>query len=126
MPYSVVFVARSSQAPAFNCHFPQMVAVASDSKPSDPPVRLVGFSKPCEDRLSAALGIPRVSSIALREGAPQTKGLLDYVRGHVAPIEVAWIKEARSAEHRGTKIEAVPTKVGVAKSKKAKVSHAGE
>lgn len=125
-PYSVVFVARSGQSSAFHCHFPQMVAVASSPRSPLPAIRLVGFSKPCEDRLSAVLGIPRVSSIALREGAPQTKVLLDYVRGHVAPVDVAWIREAQSAEYRGTKIDAVPTKIGVAKSKRVKVTPAGQ
>jgi len=119
-PYSVIFVARSGQSSAFHCHFPQMVAVASNFRSSRPAIRLVGFSKPCEGRLSAALGIPRVSSIALREGAPQTKALLDYVCGHVGPVDVAWIREAQSADYRGTKTDAVPTKVGVAKSKRVK------
>lgn len=114
-PYSVVFVARSGQSSAFHCHFPQMVATAAQSQPADKAVRLVGFSKACEDRLSAALGIPRVSSIGLREDAPQAKGLVDFVRGHVAPVEVAWLREAQSAEFLATKIDAVPTKVGVKK-----------
>ncbi|KAK4456143.1 hypothetical protein QBC34DRAFT_10579 [Podospora aff. communis PSN243] len=115
--YSVVFVARSSQSSSFHCHFPQMVAVASNSTPSAPATRLVGFSKACEERLSVALGIPRVSSIGLREGAPQAKGLIDYVREHVEPIELAWIEQARAAQYLETKIDAVPTKIGTAKAR---------
>ncbi|KAK3692277.1 hypothetical protein B0T22DRAFT_531791 [Podospora appendiculata] len=115
-PYSIVFVARSGQSSAFHSHFPQMVAVASESLPSDKGIMLVGFSKPCEERLSAALGIPRVSSIALREGAPHSKGLVDFVRANVSPIDVAWIKEARAGGFLETQIEAVKTAVG---SKKA-------
>jgi ribonuclease P/MRP protein subunit POP3 len=115
-PYSVVFVARSGQSSAFHCHFPQMVALAAQSQPADRAVRLVGFSKACEDRLSAALGIPRASSIGLREDAPQAKGLVDFVREHVAPVEVAWLgKEAPSGKFLETRIDAVPTKVGVKK-----------
>ncbi|KAK4123813.1 hypothetical protein N657DRAFT_572969 [Parathielavia appendiculata] len=116
-PYTVVFVARSGQSPAFNCHFPQMVAVAAQSQLADKAIRLVGFSKACEDRLSAALGIPRVSSIALREDAPQAKGLVDFVREHVAPIEVPWLQEAQSGRFLETKIDAVATKVGTKKPK---------
>ncbi|KAL2201267.1 hypothetical protein P885DRAFT_25724 [Corynascus similis CBS 632.67] len=116
-PYSVVFVARSGQSSAFHCHFPQMVALAARSQPSDRAMRLVGFSKACEDRLSAALGIPRVSSIGLREGAPQAKGLVEYVREHVAPVEVAWLREAQSGKFLETKIDAVPTKIGVKKAR---------
>ncbi|KAK4178440.1 hypothetical protein QBC36DRAFT_103826 [Triangularia setosa] len=114
-PYSVVFVARSGQSSAFHCHFPQMVALASQSQPPEKAVRLVGISKACEDKLSAALGIPRVSSIALREDAPQAKGLVDFVREHVKPIEVTWLKEARAGKYLDTKIDAVPTKIGVKK-----------
>ncbi|KAK0669514.1 hypothetical protein QBC41DRAFT_108084 [Cercophora samala] len=114
-PYSVVFVARSGQSSAFHCHFPQMVALASQSQPPENAVRLVGISKACEDKLSAALGIPRVSSIALREDAPQAKGLIDFVREHVKPVEAAWLKEARAGKYLATKIDAVPTKIGVKK-----------
>ncbi|KAK0737001.1 hypothetical protein B0T21DRAFT_347414 [Apiosordaria backusii] len=114
-PYSVVFVARSGQSSAFHCHFPQMVALASQSQPPEKAVRLVGISKACEDKLSAALGIPRVSSIAIREDAPQAKGLVDFVREHVKPVEVAWLKEARAGKYLDTKIDAIPTKIGVKK-----------
>ncbi|KAK4106514.1 hypothetical protein N658DRAFT_439042 [Parathielavia hyrcaniae] len=114
-PYTVVFVARSGQSSAFNGHFPHMVAVAAQSQPADQAVRLVGFSRACEDRLSAALGIPRVSSIALREDVPQATGLVDYVREHVAAIKVPWLQEARSGRFLETKIDAVPTKVGTKK-----------
>jgi ribonuclease P/MRP protein subunit POP3 len=114
-PYDVVFVARSGQPSTFHCHFPQMVALAARSQPADKAVRLVGFSKACEDRLSAALGIPRVSSIGLREDAPQARGLVEFVRDHVPPIEVAWLREARAGKFLETKIDAVPTKVGVKK-----------
>ncbi|KAL2134737.1 hypothetical protein VTI74DRAFT_10979 [Chaetomium olivicolor] len=118
-PYSVIFVARSGQSSAFHCHFPQMVALAAQSQSADKAVRLVGLSKACEDRLSQALGIPRVSSIALYENTPQAKGLIDFVRERVAPIEVPWLAEARSAKFLETKIAAIPTKIG---SKKVKPS----
>lgn len=119
-PYSIIFVARSGQSSAFHCHFPQMVALASKSRPADKAIRLVGFSKACEERLSEALGIPRVSSIALREDAPalQVKGLLDYVRDHVPLVEVAWLNEASSGKYRETNIELVPTKIGQPKARK--------
>jgi ribonuclease P/MRP protein subunit POP3 len=118
-PYAVVFVARSGQSSAFHCHFPQIVALAAQARPPDNPIRLVGFSKACEDRLSAALGIPRVSSVALREDAPHAKGLIDFVREHVAPVEISWLREAQSGEFLETKIDGVPTKIG---TKKPRVS----
>ena len=118
-PYAVVFVARSGQSSAFHCHFPQIVALAARAQSSGNPIRLVGFSKACEDRLSAALGIPRVSSVALREDAPLAKGLVDYVRERVAPVEVSWLRETQSGKFLETKIDGVPTKVG---TKKPRVS----
>ncbi|KAK1827101.1 hypothetical protein QBC39DRAFT_183512 [Podospora conica] len=116
-PYTLVFVARSGVSSAFHCHFPQMVALSASSRPSDPPIRLVGFSKSCQERLSVALGLPRVSSIALREGAPQAKGLLDFVREHVEPIAMSSIP---TNGYRDTNIDAVQTKIGTARPKKAK------
>ncbi|EGS20608.1 uncharacterized protein CTHT_0024420 [Thermochaetoides thermophila DSM 1495] len=116
-PYTIVFVPRGGQSPAFNSHFPQMVALAARSQPAETAVRLVGFSKACEDRLSAVLGIPRVSSIAICEGAPQAKGLVDYVREKVPPVDVAWLKEARRGEFLETKIDAIVTKIGTKKQR---------
>ncbi len=118
-PYAVVFVARSGQSSAFHSHFPEIVALATRAQPCEKPIRLVGFSKACEDRLSAALGIPRVSSVALREDAPHAKGLVDFVREHVAPVEISWLREAQSGKFLETKIDGVPTKVG---TKKPRVS----
>ncbi len=108
--YSVIFVSRSGLAPTFNSHFPQMVAAASKANEDSP--RLVGFSRSCQERLSASLGIPRVSSVAIRIGAPQSQALVDFVRGHVPSIEVAWLEEALAADHLQTKINAVATSIG--------------
>lgn len=111
-PYAVVFVARSGQCPAFHSHFPQMVAAASRSLPAGQSIRLVGFSKACEDRLSSCLGIPRTSCIALRESPHLAKGIIDFVRGHVPVVEVPWLQEARDAQFLETKINACETTVG--------------
>lgn len=116
-PYAVIFVARSGQPPAFHSHFPQMVALASRSAPSRQPTRLVGFSAACEDRLSTSLGIPRVSSIGLREGTPQAQGLVEFVREHVAPVDMSWFQEVESGRFLGTKINAIEVPVGAKKQK---------
>ena len=110
--YAVIFVSRSGLAPAFISHFPQMVAAASSPKANGDSTRLVGFSRSCQERLSACLGIPRVSSVAIRTDAPQSKALVDFVRGHVPSIEVAWLQEALAADHLHTKINAVATSIG--------------
>ncbi len=91
-----------------------MVAVASQSPQpsSESPIRLVGFSRACEERLSASIGIPRVSSIALRDGAPHSQGLLAFVRDKVAPVDVPWLDEARAGQFRETQIRVTDVAVG--------------
>ncbi|KAI2472031.1 hypothetical protein F4781DRAFT_46675 [Annulohypoxylon bovei var. microspora] len=110
--YSVIFVARSGQPNALNGHLPQMVAVASKSNPEQTPIRLVGLSKSCEDRLSESLGIPRVSCIGLHEGAPSSKALVGFARQHVPLIELKWLEEARQAEYQETNINTIETFIG--------------
>ncbi|KAK8049929.1 hypothetical protein PG994_011659 [Apiospora phragmitis] len=92
--YSVIFVARSGQPSGINSHLLKMVAAASDLRSSQSPIRLVGFSRSCEQRLSSALGVPRVSCIGVMEDAPNSKALFDFIHKRVPPIEVAWLREA--------------------------------
>ncbi|KAK1523259.1 hypothetical protein CPAR01_14112 [Colletotrichum paranaense] len=118
-PYALIFVARSGQSSAFNCQLPQMVAVASNTAASASATRLVGYSKPCGEKLSAAVGIPRVSSIGIRVGAPMSKALVDYVQKHVSPIHVAWLDEAKDAVYRSTQLKVEEKMVPAKKSGKA-------
>lgn len=110
--YSAIFVARSGHPNALNVHLPQMVAVASKSHPEHIPIRLVGFSKPCEERLSEALGIRRISCIGIHHNAPNSNPLVDFIREHVPAIDLQWLQEARQAEHRETKINSIETTIG--------------
>ncbi|KAI1771401.1 hypothetical protein F4818DRAFT_213054 [Hypoxylon cercidicola] len=116
-PYSAIFVARSGQPNALNSHLPQMVAVASKSHPTQTPIRLVGLSKSCGDRLSESLGIPRISCIGIREEAPGSKALVEFTRRHVPAVEIQWLDQARRAEHLGTNINAIKTSVGSKREK---------
>ncbi|KAI6530366.1 hypothetical protein MCOR10_003424 [Pyricularia oryzae] len=115
-PYAMILVARSGHSSAFHSHFPQMVAMASKSHPDQPAIRLVGFSKSCEDRLSDCLGVPRVSSVALRPGAPLSKPLIEFVRQHVPVIEIPWVKEVVDG-YQETKIKTVEAPIGRKKQK---------
>ncbi|KAL1899451.1 RNase P and RNase MRP subunit [Sporothrix stenoceras] len=121
-PYSAVFIVRSGHPSAFYSHFSQMVAVASQrgaaSTPPSPPIRLVGFSKACEDRLSESLGIPRVSSIAIRAGAPQSQGLLAFLEETVPAVDVRWLDEAQAGQYRETQIQVTEVSVGPKRKKK--------
>ncbi|KAK1703862.1 hypothetical protein BDP67DRAFT_549586 [Colletotrichum lupini] len=111
--------ASTAASSAFNCQLPQMVAVASNTAAPASATRLVGYSKPCGEKLSAAVGIPRVSSIGIRVGAPMSKALVDYVQKHVSPIHVAWLDEAKDAVYRSTQLKAEEKMVPAKKSGKA-------
>lgn len=116
-PYSVVFVVRSGPPSTFFSHLPQMVAVAS--RQLEEPIRLVGFSKSCEEKLSACLGIPRVSSVALRAGeSGQSKALVDFVRRQVPPIEAPWMEDDGKGGFLETKINSIQAPIGVKRQKK--------
>ncbi|KAI0128594.1 hypothetical protein BJ170DRAFT_622241 [Xylariales sp. AK1849] len=110
--YSAIFVARSGQPNILNSHLPQMVALASEASPLRTPIRLVGLSKACQDRLSESLGIPRVSCIGIRRDAPNSRALVNFACQHVPVIEVTWLKEARKADYKETKINTIQTVVG--------------
>ncbi|EHK45663.1 uncharacterized protein TrAtP1_012692 [Trichoderma atroviride] len=115
--YSMVFVARGSQSPAFNHHFPQMVAAASRNLPEKEKIRLVGFSKPCSERIGNTLGIPRVSSIAISRHTPGAEALLAVVENLVAPVDSPWLSEVPSTEYKTTQIASVETTIGAKRVK---------
>lgn len=124
-PYSMVFVARGNQTAAFNCHFPKMVAAASRNSTCDADkVRLVGLSRPCNDRLSSALGIARASSVAVECGAPGAEALWEFVQKTVPPVEVSWFGPRQDAAFHPTRIGSVETTVGAKRAKTtAQVAH---
>jgi ribonuclease P/MRP protein subunit POP3 len=117
-PYAIIFVVRSGTPSTLFSHLPQMVAAAS--RQLEEPIRLIGLSKPCEERLSASLGIPRVSSVALRVGASgQLKGLVDLVRKQVAPVEARWVEDGGKWKFHETKINSIQAPIGAKRQKKA-------
>lgn len=118
-PYSMIFVTRGDQSSAFNCHFPRMVAAASKDIDTDSRTRLVGFSKPCSERLSKCLNIARVSSIALSQDAPGSKALWDFVREKVETIDASWLEKSKKGSYHPTQINSIETTVGQKKMKKA-------
>ena len=108
----MVFVTRGNQASTFNCHFPQMIGAASKHLSSDEQIRLVGFSKPCSERLSTCLGVPRVSSLAIIKDAPGARALHNFVMKTVAPVEASWLNGSADAQYLAPKINAIETTVG--------------
>ncbi|KAF5643613.1 rnase subunit pop3 [Fusarium sp. NRRL 52700] len=110
--YSMVFVARGDQGSTFNCHFPQMIGATSRKSTSERKTRLVGLSKPCSDRLGSCLGVPRVSSVAIRMDAPGAGALQEFVMKKVEPIEASWLNVPSDAQYLTPKINAIETTVG--------------
>ncbi|KFA63509.1 hypothetical protein S40285_00337 [Stachybotrys chlorohalonatus IBT 40285] len=115
--YSMVFVARGNQSPAFNCHFPVMVGAASKSLPPDRQTRLVGFSKPCSERLSSCLGIARVSAVAIVSDEPVAAALWSFVQKAAAPVQMPWPAEAQEAAYKATQIKSFQTPVGTKRAR---------
>jgi ribonuclease P/MRP protein subunit POP3 len=84
------------------------------------PIRLVQLPSGSEKRLSLALGLPRASSIAVLEGAPYSKHLLDLVQELVPVIEVSWLEQARKAQYLPVKINTILTTTPIGKNKPEK------
>jgi len=109
-PIAAVFLLRPSDDLVFS-HVPTLCYTASLAYPDRQPTRLLVLNPAVEGRIAGALGrSPRVSLLALRESAgvedgAGTKALLDYVREHVRPVEVPWLREAAEARWLGTKID---------------------
>ncbi|KND92215.1 hypothetical protein TOPH_03243 [Tolypocladium ophioglossoides CBS 100239] len=116
-PYSMVFVARGNQSATFNCHFPKMICAASKNTQRDEKTRLVGFSKPCSDRLSSCLGVARVSSVAVERDAPGAEALWAFVQKAVPPIDISWFEGVGDSKYQATKIASVETTVGIKKAR---------
>ena len=67
------------------------------------------LAKGAEERLGAALSIPRVGLIGLIDGAPESKGLIEFVRKCVPQVEVPWIQEAMAGAYLPVKINEIET-----------------
>lgn len=90
-------------------HLPILCHTASLAHRDLPPTRLVLLDQSVEKDIVAAIAQARgVSLLALLEEAGTTesgKAVLEYVREHVEPAEVPWLKQATEAQWRGTKVD---------------------
>lgn len=107
---AVVFLLRPLDDLLYS-HLPAMCSTASVAHP-DLPARLCLLDPAAEERVAGALGgSSRVSLFALLVGDGEdwedngVQDLLEYVRAHVEPVEVNWLKEAAGASWMGTKID---------------------
>ena len=112
----MVFVARGNQSSAFNGHFPKMVAAAGRRCVPDESTRLIGFSKPCSERLSSCLAVARVSSLAIVRDAPGSEALWKFVQEYVPRLDDKWLWGAQDV-YKVTNIKSIETSVGLKKRK---------
>jgi len=82
---------------------PVLATLASQQKPSKPPIRLIPFPSIAEATLCKALGIPRTGVIGLFEDVPGTASLIEYVR-EIDAVKVPWVREVKEGKWLGTKI----------------------
>jgi hypothetical protein len=114
-PLAAVFVLRPSQPTVLHAHLPQLIATSTFSTPALPAPRLVQLPDGCGPKLCECLGLARVSFIGLREGAPNSKYLIDLIRRAVPEVKIPWLQEAQNAAYLAVKINAVETTIGTAK-----------
>jgi ribonuclease P/MRP protein subunit POP3 len=118
---AAIFVARSNLPSILYAHLPQLITTASKAHPDKPPTRLIQLPRGAESRLALALGLQRVSFIAILDGAPHCKALVDLVRECVSDIEIPWLDEVRKAEYLEVKINSIETSVGTMKPKEKRI-----
>ena len=117
-PLDIVFAPRSDQFSILYSHLPLLTKTASLASSSSSSVRLVMLPKGAEERLGAALSIPRVGLIGLIDGAPESQGLIEFVRKCVPQVEVPWIQEAMAGAYLPVKINEIETSVPVESKRK--------
>lgn len=104
-----VFVARADQQPILHAHLPLLIKAASFANPSKPPIRLVSLPTRAEQKLIAALEVPRVGMIGLLDQAPGADALLELVRAKVSPLEIPWLQEAMAGHYMPVEIRSTET-----------------
>ena len=93
-PFAVVFVFSDGQPEILTSHLPLLCKLASERGTATPETRLVRLQRPAGDRIAAALGVPRISALGLKEYAPDSNPLVTYVREHIVPLDVPWLHHA--------------------------------
>ncbi len=119
-PLAAIFVPRFDQPSILHSNLPLLIEAASLASPSSPQPSLVTLPKGADERLSAAIAIPRVGLIGLLDGAPNADLIINFIRQHVPKVEVPWLDEAARGLYRPVNIKAVETNVPV--EKKARLS----
>ncbi|KAF2456609.1 hypothetical protein BDY21DRAFT_347692 [Lineolata rhizophorae] len=101
---AVVFLPKSKNDMIYS-HLPLLSRTASLGRPDNFVTRLVPLSPMAEDKLSAALNLPRVGVVGVLEDAPQAGPLIEFVRAHVAAVEVPWLKDVADGSYKNPHVQ---------------------
>jgi len=107
-PLAVIFLPKNKDDMAV-AHLPVLAAYASLVQSATPATRIVMFNINAEKQLAIVLGLPKVGAVGIMEGG-ESSSLINFVREHVPPVDVPWIREAGSGKY-------LPLKVVVQESK---------
>ncbi len=110
---AAIFVPRDAQPSLLHAHLPLLTVTASLASPTLPHIRLVGLPKVAENRMAAALGLPRVGFVGLMEDAPNARSLIDFVREQVPAVEAAYLNEISAGVYLPVNINAISTSAPV-------------
>ena len=110
-PLAAVFVANYHQLSILYSHLPLLIKTASLASPSSSAIRLIKLPQKSEERLGAALAIPRIGLIGVLENAPNAETLIEMVRQRVPEIEIPWLAKAASGFYFSTNIDSIQTTV---------------
>lgn len=111
--FSIIFVPCADQPSILHAHIPLLIEAVSLASPWKLPVRLVSLPQKADERLSAALGLPRTGMIGLLEGAPEAAALVELVRMKAPVVNVPWLQEAVVGDYLPVTIKAIETSVPV-------------
>lgn len=110
-PLAAVFVPPLDQSSVLHSHLPILIRTASLARPSLSPTRLIMLPKGAEERLSAALSIPRLGLIGLIDDVGTIAyEFIEFIRQNVAEVEVPWIQNAAVGPYLPVNIKTIQSR----------------
>lgn len=86
-------------------HFPLLCKVVSQRYMDTPEVRLIRLQRDAEERIAAALELPRISILGLKDHVPNSSQLLTYVREYVPILDIPWLDHAEQGAFEPTRMK---------------------
>lgn len=104
-PLAAVFIPNSDQALTLFAHLPALVRMGNLGDSDSMNTRLVMLPKAAGAKLSAALDIPRIAIIGLRNGAPMASKLMETVKARVPLVGVKRLEQVAVGSYSPVNIE---------------------